>query len=229
MTVLRILSGGAAQGLVGREAPGFETTAGVSAGGEFGAVGLMAGKFRAGDPADILILTDALIQQLGAEGRLVAGSARNIGPVPTAIAVRAGTRRPPIASADDVKAAWLAADALYVPDVETSTAGQHVAKVLRTLGIWDQMAPRLRVFPNGATAMAALAASADAHPVGCTQATEILNTPGLDLVGPLPEGIELAAMYTAAVSASSPLQGPAAALIDRLAASAARASLGFSV
>jgi len=228
VTVLRILSGGAAQGLVGREAPDFETAAGVAVGGEFGAVGLMAGKFRAGDPADILILTDALIAQLGSEGRLVAASARDIGPVPTGIAVRSGTVRPVIATPEDVKAGWLAADALYVPDVETSTAGQHVAKVLRTLGIWDEMAPRLRVFPNGATAMAALAASADAHPIGCTQATEILNTPGLDLVGPLPEGISLSAIYTAAVSALSPLPGPAAAFIERLATSEARASLGFS-
>jgi len=228
VTVLRILSGGAAQGLVGREAPDFEAAAGVAVGGEFGAVGLMAGKFRAGDPADILILTDTLIAQLDTEDRLVAASARNIGPVPTAIAVRSGTVPPVIVTAADVKAAWLAADALYVPDVETSTAGQHVAKVLRTLGIWDEMAPRLRVFPNGATAMAALAASADAHPIGCTQATEILNTPGLDLVGPLPEGSSLSAMYTAAVSVLSPLPGPAAAFIERLATSEARARLGFS-
>ena len=36
-------------------------------------------------------------------------------------------------------------------------------------------------------------------PIGCTQVTEILSTPGVTLVGPLPKQFELATVYTAGV------------------------------
>ena len=58
---LRILSGGAAQGLVGALAPQFEAETGCEIGGTFGAVGAMRDKLLAGEPADLLILSRALI------------------------------------------------------------------------------------------------------------------------------------------------------------------------
>jgi hypothetical protein len=60
MTDLNILSGGAAQGLVASLAPKLKALTGFGIEGEFGAVGAMADKLRAGTPADILILTAAL-------------------------------------------------------------------------------------------------------------------------------------------------------------------------
>jgi len=75
--------------------------------------------------------------------------------------------------------------------------------VLRRLGIAAEVAPRLRAFPNGAAAMRALAEAHEAGGVGCTQASEILYTPGVTLVGPLPEPFALATDYQAAVAAAS--------------------------
>ena len=46
MTRLNILSGGAAQGLVGSLAPAFKAQTGLDIAGEFGAVGAMADKLR---------------------------------------------------------------------------------------------------------------------------------------------------------------------------------------
>jgi len=66
----------------------------------------------------------------------------------------------------------------------------------------------LKPYPNGATAMKAMADSGDPHAIGCTQVTEILITPGVRWVANLPPGHELATRYTAAVtqrSASSTL------------------------
>ena len=51
--------------------------------------------------------------------------------------------------------------------------------------------------------MAAMAAAGDRAAVGCTQATEILYTPGVALVGPLPEPFALATDYSGAVVAAS--------------------------
>ncbi|MGB0087734.1 MAG: substrate-binding domain-containing protein, partial [Rhodomicrobiaceae bacterium] len=68
-------------------------------------------------------------------------------------------------------------------------------------GIGDDVPGRLRTFPNGATAMRELAASTAARPIGCTQVTEILAIPGLQLVGVLPPEFELTTVYTVGVTA----------------------------
>ncbi len=121
----------------------------------------------------------------------------------------AAIRSPPVGDADSLRAALLAADAIYFPDPKLATAGIHFAKVLDRLGIREAVADRLRPYPNGATAMREMA-SAQGRPIGCTQVTEILNTPGVTLVAPLPQEFELATIYTAAVAtrSASPDAGP---------------------
>ncbi|MEZ5652802.1 MAG: hypothetical protein R3E87_19880 [Burkholderiaceae bacterium] len=52
----------------------------------------------------------------------------------------------------------------YVPDYEKSTAGIHFAGVLRQLGIFETVQARLKAFPNGQTAMAAMARATDSQP-----------------------------------------------------------------
>ena len=56
--------------------------------------------------------------------------------------------------------------------------------------------------PGDATAMKELALHPGTGAMGCTQITEINYTPGVALVGPLPDAFELATVYTAAVSAT---------------------------
>jgi molybdate transport system substrate-binding protein len=216
MTNLNILSGGAAQGLVTSLAPKFRTMTGFDIAGEFGAVGAMADKLRGGTPADIVILTAALIATLAQQNLVVPGSIADIGLVETAVAIRAGD---PPASVDDaagLRDTLLAADAIFVPDTKASTAGIHVAKVLRQLGIADEVAARLKIYPNGATAMRQMAKSDAVRPIGCTQSTEIISTPGVILSGSLPKGCELSTVYTAAVTAQAVNAGPARDLIELL-------------
>jgi molybdate transport system substrate-binding protein len=200
MSSLKILSGGAAQGLVASLAPKFKAMTGLDIEGEFGAVGAMAGKLRAGVPADIVVLTAAMIADLARENLIVGGSITDIGLVETAIAIRAGDPPVSVRDAAELRKALLAADAIFVPDTKASTAGIHVAKVLQQLGIADDVAARLKIFPNGATAMRNLAASTAIRPIGCTQSTEIIGTSGVMLSGSLPRGCELSTVYTAAVA-----------------------------
>jgi len=61
---LTLLSGGAAQGLVAALAAKFKAETGCDITGTFGAVGAMRDKLIAGAPADLLILTQALIAEL---------------------------------------------------------------------------------------------------------------------------------------------------------------------
>jgi molybdate transport system substrate-binding protein len=200
MTSLRILSGGAAQGLVASVAPKFRAMTGLDIEGEFGAVGAMADKLRAGTQADIVVLTAAMIATLAQENRILAASIADIGLVETAIAIRAGDPKVAVRNSVELRKAFLAADAIFVPDTRASTAGIHVAKVLQQLGIADEVAACLKIFPNGATAMRNLAASTAARPIGCTQSTEIISTAGVVLSGSLPLGCELSTVYTAAIT-----------------------------
>ncbi len=216
MTALNILSGGAAQGLVASVTPKFKVLTGLGVEGEFGAVGAMADKLRKGMPADMVILTARMIADLTKENLIAGASISGIGLVETALAVRAGDPQVSVNDAAGLRAALLAADAIFVPDTKASTAGIHVAKVLQQLGIADDVAARLKIFPNGATAMRHLAETDALRPIGCTQSTEIISTKGVILSGSLPPGCELSTLYTAAVTmrATDPLH--ARALIDLL-------------
>ena len=228
---LHILSGGSAQGLVSALAPLFERKTGYKIAGTFGAVGAMRDKLLAGEPADLLILTRALMEELTAHTHVVAGSAVDIGTVHTAVAVRDGDPVPAVSGAANLRAALLGADEIYFPDPKLATAGIHFAKVLDRLGIASEAAGRLKTFPNGATAMAALAAATSPRPIGCTQVTEILNTPGVQLVAPLPPGYELATTYTAGVAANARAPDIAqrlARLLSGDAATSARKQAGFA-
>jgi molybdate transport system substrate-binding protein len=216
MTALNILSGGAAQGLVASLAPKFKELTGFDIAGEFGAVGAMADKLRQGMPTDVIILTAAIATKLADEKRVVPSSISDVGLVETGLAVRAGDPKVTVTDAASLRAALLAADAIFVPDTKASTAGIHVAKVLAQLGIADEVAARLKIHPNGATAMRHLAASDSVRPIGCTQSTEIISTPGVVLSGSLPPGCELATMYTAAVTAQAAHARQAQVLIDLL-------------
>jgi len=213
---LNILSGGAAQGLVTSLAPALKARTGFYIAGEFGAVGAMADKLRNGVAADIIILTAALVAKLADEKLAVSSSIKDVGLVETAVAVRARDSKVTVSDADDLRKLLLASDEIYVPDIKASTAGIHVAKVLAQLGITDGVAGRLKIYPNGATAMRELASSNAAHPIGCTQSTEIISTEGVQLCAALPKGCELATMYTAAVTASAASPNQAQILIELL-------------
>jgi molybdate transport system substrate-binding protein len=226
-----VLSGGAAQGLVGALAPRFKAETGGDIDATFGAVGAMREKLLAGVPADLMILTRRLIDGLAEQGHVVPGSAVDIGTVATAIAVRAGDPAPAVGDPAQLRAALLAADEICLPDPRQATGGIHFAGVLDRLGITAEVAPRLRPFPNGMTAMRALAASAGTRPIGCTQVTEIVATPGVALVAPLPDPLGLATVYTAAVCARAALPVEAHALAALLAggtAQEARRRAGFT-
>ena len=230
MIGLNMLSGGAAQGLVASVAEKFREHTGFEIAGEFGAVGVMADKLRTGVPVDLVILTQALLARLAAEKLIVPASIKNIGLVETALAVRARDPRVSVGTADELREAFLMSDAIYVPDIKASTAGLHVAKVLDELGITDAVTARLKIHPNGATAMRQLAVSDAAKPLGCTQSTEIIATQGVELSGSLPRGYDLATMYTAGVTVQSLHATAARTLIDLLTAAEAeglRAQAGF--
>ena len=201
--ILKVLSGGAAQAVVAALAEAFRAQSGYEIQGEFGAVGVVKEKLLAGAPADLVILTRALVDELVASGRVLETSRADLGTVRTGIAVKRGEPLPDISSATALRNLLGAAPGIYFPDPERATAGIHFIKVLDALGIRSDVAQHLRPYPNGNTAMRELARASGSGLVGCTQITEIRSTDGVALVGPLPAQFEFATVYTACVCAQA--------------------------
>ena len=223
MSTVRILSGGAAQSLVRGLQAKFEAETGARIEATFGAVGAMKDKLLAGEACDLLILSDTLIRGLSADGHADASTARPLGVAKTGVALKSGAPARNVASADALRAVLAEAGEIYFPDPAKATAGIHFMKVLTQLGLAESHSARFRTFPNGAAAMAALAKSSDPTAVGCTQVTEILYAPGVELTGLLPPPFELATVYTAAVCTRAEQPNAARALIEMMCSADAKA------
>ena len=196
MSVVNVLSGGAAAAVVKGVQAQFEQATGAQVNGTFSAVGQMRDQLVAGTPCDLVILTKPLVEKLIESGHVVAGSAQSLGLVKTGVAVPAGAQRPRIGNREELAAAFRAATEIYYTDPEKATAGIHFMNVLKTLGLDQELKAAFRPYPNGATAMGEMAKSKARNVIGCTQETEINYTPGVDLVGSLPREFELATDYT---------------------------------
>ena len=232
MKPLHVISGGAAQGLVAALSERFSSAHGLAPHGHFGAVGLMKDKLLAGAPCDVVILTAALVRELEQQGHVKPGTARPLGVVRTGVAVKAGDAKPDVGTPQALASLLRGASGIYFPDPVKATAGIHFMKVLKALGLDQELTQLLRPFPNGATAMRELAAAAGSRLVGCTQVTEILYTPGVQLVGALPSAFELATVYTAAVCSRADHPAAAQALVELLSGDASapqRLAGGFEV
>ena len=232
MATIRILSGGAAQAVVERITPVFERDTGHTVTAEFSAVGAMAAKLVAGEPADIVILTAALIDELTAKDWVVPGPRGDLGRVGTGVAVRAGAPLPNVSNIPALRGNMLAATCIVCPDPAVATAGKVVMAVLERLGIADEVRPRMRYFPNGYAAMGALASGSGALELGITQITEILANKGVTRAGPLPHELQAKTVYSAGLAVRAQQPRAAREFLARLTAPAARlifAAAGFEV
>lgn len=229
---VRLLSGGAAHGVVEALAPQFKDETGAEIVGSFGPVGGMRDRLLAGEPADLVILTKALIVELSAGKRVLPDTVAELGRVRTGVAVKQGGALPDISNAQALRAALLEAKEIFFPDPVRATAGIHFAKVIDSLGLRETIAPRLRPHPSGAAAMRAMSQASGGGLLGCTQITEIMITPGAMLVGPLPAEFELATVYTAAVCADAVAMDLARRLAELLGGALTRSlrvRLGFEL
>ena len=230
METLSVLSAGAAQELVRSIKDEFTREHHVDISTTFGAVGVINEALLSGAACDVMITSESRLQSLIEAGQVSADSRRDLGRVHTAIAVRADEPSPDISTAARLVDCLQNATRIFCIDPERSTGGGHFDAVLKKLGIHAAVAEKLVVLANGATAMRELVATSGSGLVGCAQATAVLYTPGIRLVGPLPGDLDLATTYTATVASQSVKRRLAAAFVDVLTGAGTlplRASSGF--
>jgi molybdate transport system substrate-binding protein len=160
-------------------------------------------RIKAGDPFDVLISGSAPVDRWVKEGTLVAATRTDIARSGIGVEVRVGGRKPDISSVDAFKRALLDAKSIAYLRVGS---GIYLHGLLERLGIAE--AVRSKVTRPESDSVSELVANGDVE-LGMVVITQILTTPGVELVGPLPPEIQSYVAFVAGVSVSS--QAPDAA------------------
>ena len=171
----------------------------------------------AGEPFDILISGSVPVDEWIRDGRLVAATRTGIARSGIGVEVRAGARKPDISSVDAFKRALLEARSIAYLQVGS---GIYLAGLFERLGIAGTIAPK--VTRPEADIVSELVAKGEIE-LGMTVITQILTTPGVDLVGPLPPEIQSYVSFVAAVARQANSPAAAKSLIEFLSSPAALA------
>jgi molybdate transport system substrate-binding protein len=165
----------------------------------------------AGERADVAILTAEGVERLLAEGVLRADTRRDLVRSAIGLAVPAGAAHPRIGSVDELRAALLAAPSLVYS--RAGASGIFFAELLERLGITAEVNAKATVIPQGFTAEVVARREAA---LAIQQVSELMAVPGVEVVGPLPEGANTRAVFSAALFAGA--RPGAAALLNDIAA-----------
>lgn len=168
-----------------------------------------AKRVQAGEVFDVVALAGNAIQGLTDEGHLVAGSRVDVVRSGVALAVRTGSPHPDIGSEAAVRAAVLAAPTI---GYSTGPSGVQLAKLFERWGLTDTLKDRIVTAPPGVPVGALVADGRVA--LGFQQLSELLGLPGIDVLGPLPDSIQIITTFAAGLATASP---QAAAARDLLA------------
>lgn len=197
---------GALPGLVAR----YQAASGNTVDVHFAPTNGILERIASGETADVAILTRTALDDLASKGVMRADSVTDIALSHVGIAVRAGATKPDIASADALKSALLSASSIAYSRIGAS--GVFFAGLIRRLGIADAVNAKA-VITAGLTGEVVARGEAD---LAVQQISELMQVPGLDIVGPLPPGAESITMFSAGVFSASEKAAAGRALIGAL-------------
>ena len=178
-----------------------------------------ARRVAAGEAFDLVVLASDAIDKLIAAGHLLAGSRVDLVRSDVSVAVRAGAIKPDLSSEESLRAAVLAAPTL---GYSTGPSGSALLKLFERWGIAPTVAPRLVQAPPGVP-VAALVARGEVA-LGFQQLSELLNVPGIEIVGPLPAPVRIVTTFSGALGVAGAQAEAARALLDFMASPACDAA-----
>jgi molybdate transport system substrate-binding protein len=151
------------------------------------------------EPADIVIMVRSALDGLVTGGQIVPDSITDLGIGNVALAVKAGAKKPDISSVETFKQALLDAKSLALSD---SASGVYFRTVLfKKLGIEKQMLPKthtIQATPVG------LNVARGEYEMGIQQFSELKPIAGIEIVGLIPNAVQLPTPYSAGLVKDAP-------------------------
>jgi molybdate transport system substrate-binding protein len=167
----------------------FESVGGVDA----------ARRVEAGEPFDIVVLASDAVDKLVASGRVLVDGKVDLVSSGVAVAVREGDAAPDIGSEAALREAVQAARSI---GYSTGPSGVALVRLFERWGIADAIRSRLVQAPAGVP-VAALLARGEVG-LGFQQLSELMNVQGVQVVGPLPDAVQITTVFSAGLCAGSP-------------------------
>ena len=220
MTTIKILSAGAVKRGVSRIAAEFERATGATVKVEFTPVPELRKRMAAGETADVVVATPAVLDEFAAQNKLITGSRGFLGRSRMGVVIHADAPVPAIPDTAAFKALLLGAS--HVVRNEASS-GIYSDKLLNKLDLTAQLGSKVAVVKTGSAIMQYVA-DHPAQAVGLAQISELmlLMDKGckVKLAAPLPDEIQNMTSYDAAAMTGAP--AAAVALAKRLSSAAAK-------
>ncbi len=204
---VRVLSTLALKGAVSALAGQYEAGGGTRIAADFAPTLALLERLRAGEAADVVILTREGLEEVVREGRVVPESCVDLARSYVGLAVRAGEVHPDISTEPALRAALLGARAVAYSRLGAS--GILFAKLIEQMGIAAEINARAVIIPQGFTAERLVTGEAD---LAVQQISELKQVASIAVIGPIPHQLQTPAVFSAGRMAAS----SRAAQADRL-------------
>ena len=209
---VRVLSTLALRGAIRSLAGRYQAAGGARIDADYAPTLGLLDRLRSGESADIVILTREGLDELARQGTVVAESRVDLARSFVGIAVKAGTAHPDIATEASLRATLLGARSVAYSRIGAS--GIFFAQLIERMGIASEINARARISPSGLTAERLVTGEAD---LAVQQLSELMQVPGIEVVGPIPRELQTAAVFSAGRLAASVKATQSDALLKYLA------------
>jgi molybdate transport system substrate-binding protein len=217
---LELLSTLGLQGALRELIPAFETNTGQKIQAAFGPTAVQMDRIAGGATADVAILTAAGIDALIAVGTMLPGSRVDLALSAVGFAVRAGLPKPDISSVDAVRHALRQAKSIVYS--KAGASGIFFAGLIERLGLADEVNAKATIIPSGFTAERVANGEAE---LAVQQISELMEVPGIDIVGKLPAEIGSETIFSVGLFTASTRPDQARAFIAYLSTPSAAATI----
>lgn len=193
--VVNVMSGLALEVAINRWLkPKFEAASAIRLAIDWRPTAAIMKSIAAGDRADMVIAIAGSMDELITAGVVRAQTRQTLADSVLGVGVRAGAPRPDVSTVEAFKRTMLNARAVAYS--RAGASGIYFSQLIDRLGIAEVVNSRAVTIPMGFTAEKVASGEAD---LAIQQISELMTVPGIDIVGPFPDDIQVVSRFDAGI------------------------------